>query len=103
MDFLVVVPNAVPAYRLYKKFSMAFLNQLEFGFHQNILDQLCNSISAEKPEVFHFWPAFAQHFVTVLYPDQTSEEKLSKLNLSLPTKESMMTGIGDLLRQCVIS
>ena len=79
-DFLVVVPNTLLVTDLYKSFNAAACNQLELGFHGNIVHQLGNSITAEKPEPFHFWPSFAQHFITVLYPEHTSEEKLSKLN-----------------------
>jgi len=83
LDALVIVPVVMPVQELYENFKKAICDQLESGFHYNIVQQLVNSISAEKPEVHHFWPSFGKHFVTVLYPLNTSEEKLSKLNISL--------------------
>lgn len=77
VDVLVVVPASMSATLLYRTFNFAVCAQLQFGYHANIVQQLGNSISAEKPEVFHLWPNFSQHFVTVLYPSNTSEEKLS--------------------------
>jgi hypothetical protein len=62
--------------RLYKKFNVAVCTQLKYGFFSNIEQQLANSITAELPVVCHFWPAPIQHFVTVVYPEHTSEEKL---------------------------
>lgn len=77
IDALVVVPASLPASLLYNRFNMAVCTQLQFGFHANIVQQLGNSISATKPQVYHLWPKFSQHFITVLYPQNTSEEKLS--------------------------
>ncbi len=68
----------LPFSGLHAELNNAVLNQLVRGFQSSILRQLGNSITAEKPEPFHSWPLFAQHFITVMYPEHTSEEKLSK-------------------------
>ena len=80
MDALVIVPMGTSVNRLYRKFNSAICSQLEYGFHDNVRFQLKFSINAEKPEVFHFWLPFAQHFVSVTYPQNTSEEKLSTMS-----------------------
>jgi len=78
IDVLVIVPSCMSANALCKEFNFAVSSQLHFGFQPNIVQQLSNSISAEKPQVYHFWPSFCQHFVSVLYPHNTPEEKLSE-------------------------
>jgi len=78
LDTLVVVPLSLPVTGLYKLFIDAIINRLELGLHENINQQLINSISAEKPQVFHLWPTFCDHFISVFYPSNMSEEKLSK-------------------------
>lgn len=79
LDVLVVLPNTALNNQLYDHFNLAVCNQLELGFHVCINKQLDNSISAEKPEVYHFWPGFGGHFASVVYPENTCLEKLSKL------------------------
>jgi hypothetical protein len=78
LDVLVILPVTMLVNSLYEIFVEAACDRLEAGFQANIAQQLVNSISAEKPEVFHFWPSFCHHFITTLYPSNTSEEKLSK-------------------------
>jgi len=62
--------------KLYRKFNATVCSQLEEGFKDNIIRQLNNSITAVKPETFHFWPNFLQHPVTVVYPQHVPDEKL---------------------------
>lgn len=82
LDTLLIVPNTCPNSQLYEHFSLAVCAQLETGFRHCIDLQLINSIAADKPIVHHFWPEFARHFISVLYPQNTCLEKLSKLVFS---------------------
>lgn len=78
IDTIVIVPVSMPSDMLYQKFNQAITAQLEIGIFSNIEGQLANSITAELPIVHHFWPSVVQHFVSVVYPEHASEEKLSK-------------------------
>jgi hypothetical protein len=83
IDVLVIIPQTMSAQYLHKKFNSAVNNQLLSGFYENICHQLGNSISAEKPEVFHFWPNIGQGFISALYPRNTTEDRLQGMRLEL--------------------
>ena len=79
-DTLSVIPWSDPAENIGPILCMSLTRQLKL-FVEDLKEQLCHMPikDIQIPKIFHFFPDSLQHYITVAYHPNKSEESLGNL------------------------